>query len=53
VRIAFDGNASVAVRVPEFVTGEFVIVNAAGSDSPTDVTVPLPAPLPTHVPLIA
>ena len=53
VRIAFAPNVTDAVRVPEVVTGEFVIVNAAGRDSPTDVTVPDPLPPPTQVPDIA
>ena len=51
VRMEFDGKFNVAVRVPEFVTGEFVTVNADGRESPTDVTVPDPLP-PVHIPLI-
>ena len=44
VRIEFEGKASVAVRVPDVVTGEFVTVKAVGRERPTDVTEPLPVP---------
>jgi hypothetical protein len=40
VSIAPLAKARVAVRVPDVVTGEFVIVKAVGRDRPTDVTVP-------------
>jgi hypothetical protein len=50
VRIAFAPKVTLAVSVPDVVTGEFVIVNAAGRDSPTDVTVPDPLPVPTQIP---
>ena len=46
VKIALLANASVAVKVPDIVTGEFVTVKAEGRDNPTDVTVPEPPPLP-------
>jgi hypothetical protein len=49
-RMALLGKVTVAVKVPDVVTGELVTVNPDGRERPTEVTVPEPLPLPTHVP---
>lgn len=53
VKIELAPKLTVAVKVPDVVTGEFVIVKAVGKESPTEVTVPDPEPPPVHVLLMA